>query len=56
MGDRTARRRRHVPDAPEDAERVSLYGPPFEDVLKAFLAVDPKELDGKEADADGNGS
>ena len=39
-----AKRRRHVPDAPADAERLSFYGPPFEDVRRGLLAVDPKDL------------
>lgn len=41
----STRRRRHVLDAPDDAERISLHGPPFADVLKALLEVDPKDLD-----------
>jgi hypothetical protein len=51
MGDRRTRQRCHVPDAPADAVRVSLAGPPFEKVLKGLLAVDPKNLP-KDEEAD----
>jgi hypothetical protein len=41
-----------VPDAPDDAERVSLHGPEFEEVLRGLLAVDPAELPAEPAEDD----
>ncbi len=34
-----------APTGADDEERLSLYGPPFEDVMAALLAVDPRKTD-----------
>ena len=40
-------------DAAGGADHISLHGPPFGDVLRALLAVDPDELSGDEDEGNG---